>query len=133
MTLFLDDVDDFDDQKRDAAVAKIEDAMNKGSFDDAHQAIVRVTYRDFNASGFNEGPKDPESRSTQGGSDIPIYAWVLIAIGVVLLIGIAFYCSRNHPSRVGTVTRSDALDKVDSDAELNMYEPPPEQDFSESH
>ena len=105
--------------------------MNKGSFDDAHQAIVRVTYRDFNASGLNEGPEDPESRSTVGASDIPIYAWVLVAIGVVLLIGIAFYCFRNHASRVGTVTRSDALDKVD--AELNMYEPPPEHDFSESH
>jgi hypothetical protein len=128
-TLFLDSPES---GERTTALNAIRDAMKAGRFNNIHESIVRISYLEsVTTIGPTSAPVVPTGKS--GGSSttgLPVWAYILIALGGLLLIGIIVFILRRRTTdrseKEETQTRVDPdyHEPLGDDDDNESYEPP---------
>lgn len=102
--------------------------MNAGEFNEVDDNIRRISFVDiFNSTGGQEGV-DP-ARSGGSGNGFPVWAYVLIALGCLLIIGLGIFIWRRRQTM--EVAKDPVLDEDEYNTdgledldENRSYQPP---------
>lgn len=129
-TIFLDAPED---GEADTARAAIRASMNKGEFNEIHPSIVRISYSTADTSNVDvtptAAPTDLEREATPSNG-LPTWAYVLIALGGVLLIGLGVFVWRRRANQgareVQSVDDEDDIEYHDEEdtGRDDGYQPP---------
>lgn len=121
----------------EAAIDAIQKDMMKGQYNYISSSIVRVSFLpDEKVGNSSSNTGAASGKSTTSSAGLPIWAYVLIAIGALLFIGlIIFFLRRGQASRTGK-RDVDARDERNFRDELinrddDSYEPPDDYDESD--
>jgi hypothetical protein len=105
--------------------------MDAGEFDNVHPAVRRISYVDETNTTDPTIPDPPNNAPPKSGSSdggIPVWAYVLIALGGLLFIGLGVFVWRRRQTREvvkDTDTRDDGYAEDMEDIDENQsYEPP---------
>eukprot|EP00541_Cyclophora_tenuis_P005729 CAMPEP_0116575112 /NCGR_PEP_ID=MMETSP0397-20121206/19773_1 /TAXON_ID=216820 /ORGANISM="Cyclophora tenuis, Strain ECT3854" /LENGTH=452 /DNA_ID=CAMNT_0004103961 /DNA_START=83 /DNA_END=1441 /DNA_ORIENTATION=- len=97
LTLYLDGPEN---GEKDRALSKIQTDMNAGAFNDVAPGIVKITFLDRSTNQGTGVPPEPEPRSRRNDrAGLPIWAYVLIAISLLFLIGVAVFGYRRRANQ----------------------------------
>lgn len=128
-TLFLDSPES---GERTTSLNAIQDAMKAGRFNNIHESIVRISYlQSVTTITPTSAPivaTDKSGSSSTAG--LPIWAYILIGLGGLLLIGILVFIWRRRATtkseKEETQTRVDPdyRDNLGDDEDNDSYEPP---------
>lgn len=122
-----------EDGESDIVRAALKASMDAGEFNNTtHPAIRRISYLDETNTTdptIPEAPTpSPEKSAGKSDGGIPIWAYVLIALGVLLFIGLGIFVWRRRRSREivkDTDTRDDDYPEDMEEIDENQsYEPP---------
>ena len=126
LTLFLDQEMD---EKREALEA-IKKEMENGQYNDVDNAIVRVSFLG-DESLTNSSDSGAVSEKPSSPSGFPIWAYVLIALGILLFIGLIIFVLRRGketaPGKRDADTRADFREESIEADDDDSYEPPYDQ------
>ena len=110
--------------ERDAALAAIKEKMNNGDYNSVDPGIVRLTFVDRPVDGGTGGPQttppQPEGQNRRRG--FPVWAYILIVIGVLFVLGLAIFAYRRRRNR--DQYDDDESIRGDSAVEQEDYQPP---------
>jgi hypothetical protein len=93
-------------------------AIDDGAFDNIDDRVVRISYIG-EGSGATPPPSPPDGGTGSGGDGaLPGYVWAILAIGIVLVLLLAYLTMRR---KRGQTTR----EPVDGEEEIAFVAPPP--------
>jgi hypothetical protein len=128
-TLFLDSPES---DERMTALNAIQDAMKAGRFNNIHESMVRISYlQSVTTISPTAAPVATTGKSDSSSTTgLPVWAYILIALGGLLLLGIVVFIWRRRATtkseKEETQTRVDPdyRENLGDDEDNESYEPP---------
>jgi len=108
----------------DVALERIQVSMEQGAFDRLDSRLVAVRFRTealpvIPSTDKNNTTVETQPSAQSSPSAVPVWAWVLIGVGIVILNGIVcfFFCRRRKQSRDFNADSNDDYDDEDANKE----------------